>query len=126
MGVARLRSGTLKSVTTRHESGLILSEFNLAPTPAPQPPRPQLPEPTVGDIIHNFAGAMAEWFKAGLPVVSKEIAHARLIACRSCPGRHWQEEARAGLGKCTHPKCGCTKGKMWLGTSKCPIGHWPT
>lgn len=145
MGVARLRSGTLKSVVTRHaDSGLVLSEFKVHQAPPPQSLRssdeqgvgstarlragidPMPPEPTVAQMLGNFAGAMVEWVKRGAPVVPESTYTARLIACRSCPGHHWDESARLGAGKCTHPKCGCTKAKLWLGTSTCPLRHWPS
>lgn len=112
---------TIRVIRRERGTGKILA----APSAAPSRVAHQFREPSVGEMLGNFAGAMADWVMAGLPIVSGEVAHARIAACRACPGHHWEEEARAGLGKCTHPKCGCTRGKMWLGTSKCPIEHWP-
>jgi hypothetical protein len=105
----------------RREAGMI-TDHRASPIHVPREP---LPEPTVAEMLHNFAGAMAEWYKQGFSIVPRETYTARLIACRSCPGRHWDESARLGAGKCNHPSCGCTKAKLWLGTSTCPIKHWP-
>lgn len=130
MGVARLKHGTLKTVTLNDRRGEVIERYEAGIITDHRAstihlPRQPLPEPTISQMLTNFAGAMGEWLAAGMPVASRETAIARIIACRSCPGNHWREDARGGLGKCSHPKCGCTKGKMWLGTSRCPIGHWP-
>lgn len=110
----------------RRVGGVVVSEFVLHQAQPPSvPPPPPLPEPTVAQMLGNFAGAMVEWVKRGAPVVPEATYQARLIACRSCPGHHWDEAARMGAGKCSHPSCGCTKAKLWLGTSTCPIKHWP-
>lgn len=84
----------------------------------------ELPEPTLAQMTENFGQAMATFIKAGLPVASKEVVLERAAACRK-PCDYWDEKARLGLGKCRHPACGCSKGKWWLGTSRCPLGLWP-
>lgn len=108
--------------------------------PAPSAPRPtpvqkvvRLPakqkivpalikEPTVAEMVSNFAGALSRWVKAGAPIVPEEEFQRRLAVCRGC--EHWIEAARLGLGKCNAPGCGCTKGKLWFQTETCPLKKW--
>jgi hypothetical protein len=80
-------------------------------------------EPTISDMLRNFSGAMLRWAGAGLPIVSREQWSARMAVCDACP--HWVPTARAGLGLCGAPGCGCTRFKHWLATEKCPLGKWP-
>ena len=56
-------------------------------------------------------------------LVTEDEYAARSVACESCP--HWDGAARAGLGKCNAPNCGCTKLKRWLATETCPLRKWP-
>lgn len=86
-------------------------------------------DPTISELLSNFAGAMVKWVKAGVPIVSKEDYEARLSTCRSC--EYWDEQTRLGYGKCNAPdmeingkKCGCGKGKLVLGTGRCPLVRW--
>jgi len=84
---------------------------------------PKLPqEPTAIELAANFSSAVSKWIKAGFPVVPKEQFDARSAVCASC--EFWDNQARMGLGKCTHKRCGCTKMKRWIATERCPIGKW--
>jgi hypothetical protein len=83
---------------------------------------PVLSEPRMADLVSNFTGAISEWILAGFPIVTRELALERAETCRACP--FWDAKARLGLGKCGSPKCGCTKIKVWLATSKCPEARW--
>jgi hypothetical protein len=56
-------------------------------------------------------------------LVTEDEYAARAGACEGCP--HWDGAARAGLGKCNAPNCGCTKLKRWLATETCPLRKWP-
>lgn len=91
------------------------------PTAAPGRVAPT-EEPTIAQMLSNFAEAMKDWAKAGFKLVDQTEFTRRLNICRSCP--LWMEDARKGLGKCKHSKCGCTKIKHWLASSKCPQGRW--
>lgn len=94
--------------------------------PPPEVKTVALSEPTPAELAANFAGAMGQWIKAGLPVVTEVQYAARTAACESC--ELWDGEARLGLGKCKAPGCGCTKFKRWLATERCkhPEGpRWP-
>ena len=82
----------------------------------PPPPRPQPPTPTLAELAENFAGAMSGWAQAGFKVVERAEYERRHTACLSC--EFWQPDARLGLGKCK--KCGCSRVKLWLFTSRCP------
>lgn len=87
-------------------------------------------EPNLGDLIENFAAASvrvrdrATRFGLRSVLVNKEAFDLRLATCRRCPLHHWDEDARLGLGKCKHEKCGCTKLKLWLASERCPAGFW--
>ena len=81
-------------------------------------------EPTIAEMKDNFITAVSEWSAAGFPVSSKEQYAERAAICGAC--EFWDPAARFGLGKCNHQKCGCTKFKFWMTTSKCPADKWPT
>jgi len=81
-----------------------------------------LSEPSGLDIATRGIEAFTRWLKAGLPVVDEATFKQRRSACSFCP--LWQPNARAGLGRCNHKSCCCTKLKWWLKTEKCPEGKW--
>lgn len=80
-------------------------------------------EPTTLELAANFAGAMARWGAAGFATVSADTYAERAAICDAC--EHWDGSARAGLGKCNAPGCGCTRFKRWLATERCQLGKWP-
>lgn len=84
--------------------------------------RDELPEPRMTELAHRAGRALLKWARAGFPVADEATITQRRAACQSCP--HWQAQARRGLGKCGHAKCGCTKLKWWLATERCPDGRW--
>ena len=75
---------------------------------------------TLGEMASNFASSIKEWVKHGAPVVSEDQYKERAEACLAC--EFWDPEAFAGKGKCL--KCGCSGVKLYLSTSKCPVGKW--
>lgn len=81
-----------------------------------------LSEPSALDIAARGVEAFARWVKAGLPVVDADTLQVRRDTCAGCP--LWHPNARAGLGRCNHKSCCCTKLKWWLKTEKCPDGKW--
>lgn len=91
------------------------------------PPSPPPSEPTAADLATH--AAFAAWRAAAAAargdsvVVAPETLAARTAACIAC--ELWDPRARFGLGKCRHPKCGCTKLKRWLTTESCPLARWP-
>lgn len=103
-------------------------EKSAPPQPLIQPPktivRPvPIPEPTLAELAGNFTHAIAAWTMAGFPTVSASDYTTRAAICGRC--QYWQPTARAGLGKCAHKGCGCTKLKRYLATEKCPLNLWP-
>lgn len=78
--------------------------------------------PSIIQEATNLADALSNWAKAGFPVADEERIKAIQAICQSCP--QWDGSARVGLGKCNSVKCGCTKFKWWLKTSKCPENKW--
>ena len=99
----------------------------------PRPSNPLVPErpvpydPTPLELATNFAEAMgkvAAGFFAGETLVTTEAEYReRMAACNACP--LWDGKARAGLGKCRHKACGCSRLKAWLVGQKCPLAKWP-
>jgi len=83
----------------------------------PPLPPPRLREPTVAEMATNFTQAMGDWVQAGFAVVGREIYEQRHAICLGC--EYWDAKARAGLGKCK--RCGCSRAKLWLASSKCPL-----
>lgn len=83
-------------------------------------PPPELPEPTFTELAENFSKATAAWTASGFKIVGEQEYQSRGAICEQCP--KWDGAARFGLGKCR--LCGCTKMKLWLATSKCPLEKW--
>lgn len=75
---------------------------------------------TLLELAKNFTASVAEWVKSGAPLVSEEQFKRRVAECRAC--EFFDAEAFGGKGRCM--KCGCSSYKLFLATSKCPIGKW--
>lgn len=75
---------------------------------------------TLLDMASNFASSVAQWAKAGAPVVTEEQFKQRADICNRC--EFFDPAAFGGRGRCT--KCGCSTYKLFLATSKCPIEKW--
>jgi hypothetical protein len=105
-------------------------DFN-GPAPASVPPpivirHLQPVEPTILELLTNFAGAMERWSAAGFPIITQAQYDQRGKICSLC--EFWDGDALLGLGKCNAQGCGCTKFKRWLATETCrhPDGSkWP-
>jgi hypothetical protein len=87
----------------------------------------KLNTPSVVTMAKNFVKAsgrvVQHVIKTGTtPFASDEVIAARRAICEAC--ENWENDARFGLGKCNHPKCGCTRAKRGLITEKCPLGKW--
>lgn len=130
MGVAKLKSGRLKSVIARDHKGREIERYagGIVIPGTPQPPLEPLPPPTLADMADHLGGALVKWAARGFPIAPREERLARLRMCEGGPGQprcqHWKPAARLGLGKCNHPSCGCTRAKTFLATEKCPIKKW--
>ena len=79
-------------------------------------------------LAARAAGEVLPWLAAGAPQVTAEVLAARTLACEGGDGQaacaHWNGAARGGLGKCAHPRCGCSKIKRSMATARCPMGKW--
>jgi hypothetical protein len=78
---------------------------------------PKLPQPSAAELAANFTGALAAWAKAGFKIVERSVYESRHALCQACDW--WDAKAWAGSGRCR--KCGCSRAKLWLTTSKCPL-----
>lgn len=96
---------------------------DIKPPPArPEPNKTPTPRPTLMTKWTRLKIELKAWRQAGYPVASKATRRQREAICKACP--KWSAKGNWGLGECTHPKCGCTKAKIMLATSKCPDGKW--
>jgi len=113
----------VKQKRTR-EDGTVVNETS-GPIIIPHPPiaRPSLPPPpTPWELATNFTNAMTRWVGAGFRVVTRGEYDRRAAICDRC--EFWDGKARAGLGHCKAPGCGCTAFKRWLATERCVLGKW--
>ena len=93
-------------------------------------PPPEPPRHTWSDLIKNFATASAEWAAAGCPLAERETLEFRRLKCEgdssspACP--HWSPSDYLGTGGCR--LCGCSRAKLWMATSQCPMTppRWPS
>ncbi len=72
--------------------------------------------------IINFLFALLIWAKGGFKFPDTEILHTRISICISTPCEKWNKKAYFGFGGCN--KCGCSKLKLYLKTSECPLKKW--
>lgn len=86
---------------------------------------PPLPAPERAGLLTKAArlkAALQEWRRAGLPLASRAARKERQACCDAC--EYYRPTGNLGLGECTAPGCGCTRAKLWLATSVCPLGKW--
>jgi hypothetical protein len=82
-------------------------------------------ELTLPEKAVNFANAMKDWVKGGMPVSNHEEYERRRGICRTCPAFRAEKRNKIlGLVSVACGKCGCTRLKLFLGTSVCPLGKW--
>jgi hypothetical protein len=78
--------------------------------------------PSLARRVVNFTRAIFLHARAGLPVVSEEVARQRLETCHACT--EYYDSAR---DMCKHKTCGCVmRIKVTFGEpeNRCPIGKW--
>lgn len=83
---------------------------------------PQPVEPTIIQRVVNFTEAIPDIVKSKVQFAPNDVYEERLRLCHTC--YFWKEDGNMGMGMCRHPKCGCSKGKLKLSVSKCPIEVW--
>jgi hypothetical protein len=76
--------------------------------------------PTWPAAIKNAAREGTKWLLAGAPVPASDILHGRSEICAVCP--QWNPKAWLGTGGCR--KCRCSRFKLFMETSKCPLKKW--
>jgi hypothetical protein len=90
------------------------------------PPEPVIaPAPEAASFATKAGRLLREgraWMRAGLPIADKATRTARLAVCAQC--QYYNAAGNLGLGECKAPGCGCTRVKLALATSKCPLGKW--
>lgn len=78
--------------------------------------------PSATTVVRNFFSALMRNGFNRFRLVDQNTTAKRLEICRGCI--LWEEGARFGLGRCNHPSCGCSKGKLYLEAEKCPKKLW--
>lgn len=71
----------------------------------------------------RLAVAAANWVAHGAKLVTSDEKKRREGICALCP--YWKPDGNLGFGECGAPGCGCTKGKLWLDTSRCTHPQGP-
>lgn len=71
-------------------------------------------------MMKNLGQAAILYANDGFKNCTKQDHDARLAICKPC--EFWDDAGYMGLGKCR--KCGCSGAKLWVASSKCPIGKW--
>ncbi len=80
------------------------------------------PAPESASLMTKFGRLRKEltaWVKKGAPRASKEVRAQRLSICEAC--EYYKEDGNFGLGECMAPGCNCSRVKLWLGSSRCPL-----
>ena len=72
------------------------------------------------EMMKNLGQAAILYANDGFRNCTKKEHDERLVICKAC--ELWDDAGYMGLGKCR--KCGCSGAKLWMGSSKCPIGKW--
>lgn len=90
------------------------SQARPATAPAPSPE-----SPGVVTKLTRARQELGHWLKAGAPLAPRATRRDRLSHCRACP--YYAPRGNWGLGECQAPGCGCTRVKLALATSSCPL-----
>jgi hypothetical protein len=75
---------------------------------------------TLPEMMRNLGQAAILYANDGFKNCTREQHNQRLEICKAC--EFWDASGYMGLGKCR--KCGCSGMKLWVASSKCPIGKW--
>lgn len=91
----------------------------------PYPLTPARPEnATLGTKWRRLRRELLRWHKAGRPIASKATRASRRAICETCD--YYAPRGNWGLGECKAPGCGCTRAKLLLATTRCPLSKWPS
>lgn len=75
-------------------------------------------KPEISEQAANFIKSMTNWaVKDGFHTVPSDILEKRKDICTKC--EFWDFSGFGGLGMCK--KCGCSAGKLYIPSSKCPL-----
>lgn len=115
----------------RTNDGSVVIEHGGEAFSLPEPPENNVAQPmmsamSVFEKMRHLRRSLKVWQAAGRPLASKTARTARLAACNACP--FWNAQGNFWLGECRAPGCGCTRGKAWLATERCPHpegSRWP-
>jgi len=75
---------------------------------------------------------LAAWAKEGAELAPRSVRQARLAICAGskevAPCLYYHAAGNLGLGECQAPGCGCTRVKLALASSFCPLNppRWGT
>ena len=89
------------------------------PPGAYRPPEPPPEKAGLWAKVRRARRELTSWAAEGAPLASREVRRARLAICRGCV--YYHAAGNWGLGECQAPGCGCTRVKLALATSFCPL-----
>lgn len=75
--------------------------------------------PSIVRQAQNLTVAVIDWSRSGFKLADDSVISHRETVCLAC--EYWDSSGNAGLGKCRHMNCGCTRAKWKLATSQCPL-----
>lgn len=78
--------------------------------------------PNMATLAMRVGKETARWLSEGAKLVPADVKEQRGEMCQACP--YWNPNAYLGTGSCEHPSCHCTRAKLALATSKCPMDKW--
>lgn len=79
--------------------------------------------PSLPRLAGRVIVAGARHILTGARECTPEELQARRDICAACKA-HWDPDAFGGLGRCRHPKCGCSGVKLQWSSQACPMGKW--
>ncbi len=83
---------------------------------------PKLPPPESASLLTKMGRLrreLAAAYQAGLRITPKAERMRRSSICDACP--YWSKAGNLHLGECRAPGCGCTRAKVWIASSWCPL-----
>lgn len=76
-------------------------------------------QPTLWTKAKRLRAELVTWRKAGYRIAPRQVRAERSAICTPCP--FYSRTGNFGLGECRAPGCGCSRAKLWLASTRCPL-----
>jgi hypothetical protein len=76
-------------------------------------------KPSFAAKLRHAMEAGVRFAESGMQMAPADAKAQRAAICQACS--YWNPEGNAGMGECTHFKCGCTKLKWSIASERCPL-----